>query len=319
MMPYARYAPLALAAGLCVATSISVAVAEPVRDAGGRNVDVRDASRVISIGSSVTEILYALGQSERVVAVDTTSLFPPEALKSKPNVGYYRQLSPEGVIGLAPSVILAVEGSGPKEAVSVLQAAAIPFVQIPDRFSGDGIIEKIRIVAKAVGAEAAGECLAQRVAGELQTMARLRQAITQPLRTVFILSFMNGRPMVAGRNTAADGVMHMAGAVNVFDSSEGYKLVSDEALVAGAPDAVVAMQRPGLDLDAKSVFTHAAFRPTPAASQNRFLAMDGLYMLGFGPRTAQAARELSLWLYPHLASSAAPSDMPAAGSKPCKS
>ncbi len=313
-----RNMALAVVAGAGLAAFASVSFAEPVRDAGGRNVEVADASRVISIGGSVTEILYALGQSERVVAVDTTSLFPPEALKSKPNVGYFRQLSPEGVIGLAPSVILAVEGAGPKEAVSVLQAASIPFVQVPDHFSGEGIIDKIRIVAKAVGAERAGECLAQQVAGDLQSMAALRQSIKRPMRTVFILSFMNGRPMVAGRNTAADGVMRMAGAVNAFDSFEGYKLVSDEALVAAAPEAVVAMQRPGLDLDAKAVFGHAAFRPTPAAANDRFLAMDGLYLLGFGPRTAHAARDLSLWLYPDLKSPVLPSDN-AAGSAPCKS
>src|SRR5262245_15288290 len=101
-----------------------------------------DASRIVSVGGAATEILYALGLEARVIAVDTTSLYPARALKEKPNVGYMRQLSPEGVLGLAPTLILAAEGSGPKEAVAVLEAAAVPFVQIPDRFTGDGILEK---------------------------------------------------------------------------------------------------------------------------------------------------------------------------------
>ena len=84
----------------------------------------------------------------------------------------------------------------------------------------------------------------------------------------------------------------MAGATNVFGDFEGYKIVNDEAVVAAAPEAVLAMQRSGLDLDAASVFGNAAFRETPAAVKNRFFSMEGLYMLGFGPRTARAARDL---------------------------
>ena len=291
--------------------------AAAVRDASGRTIAVDDASRIVSIGGAVTEILYALGRSDQLVAVDTTSLFPPEALKSKPNVGYFRQLSPEGVIGLAPSVILAVEGSGPKEAVAVLQSASIPMVSIPDKFDGDGIVEKIKIIAKAIDAERQGECLSRRVADDLTALASLRSGIKAPVRVIFILSFMNGRPMVAGRGTAADGLIRMAGAVNAFENFDGYKIVNDEAVLAAAPDAVIGMNGRGLDLQASSVFAHAAFRETPAARQKRFFAMDGLYMLGFGPRTARAARDLSRLLYPDNTFAELPSEAGDDIGRPC--
>lgn len=87
-------------------------------------------------------ILYALGLQKQIVAVDSTSLFPRDALKEKTNVGYLRQLSPEGVLGLNPTVIIAAEGAGPKETVEVIEQASIPFVHVPDHFSGDGIVEK---------------------------------------------------------------------------------------------------------------------------------------------------------------------------------
>ena len=148
---------IAIQMALMTALAVSVSSAATVRDASGRDVVVRDASRVVSIGGAVTEILYALGQGNRIVAVDTTSLYPPEALKTKPNVGYFRQLSPEGVIGLTPSLIIAADGAGPKEAVSVLEAASVPFVRIPDHFDDNGILEKIRIIAKATGAERQGK------------------------------------------------------------------------------------------------------------------------------------------------------------------
>ena len=71
-----------------------------VVDAGGRSVRVSDASRILSIGGDVTEIVYALGAGDRVVGVDTTSQFR-QALKEKKSVGYMRALSSEGVISVA--------------------------------------------------------------------------------------------------------------------------------------------------------------------------------------------------------------------------
>ncbi|MFN3526528.1 MAG: hemin ABC transporter substrate-binding protein, partial [Paracoccus sp. (in: a-proteobacteria)] len=54
------------------------------------------ADRVLALGGAVTEIVFALGQGERLVARDTTSSFPPE-VTDLPDVGYVRALSPEGV------------------------------------------------------------------------------------------------------------------------------------------------------------------------------------------------------------------------------
>ena len=187
----------------------------------------------------MTEILYALGLENRVIAVDTTSHYPARARADKPSVGYMRQLSAEGVLGLAPSLVLAADGSGPKETISVLEAARVPFVRVPDRFTGEGIIEKIRLIAQATGAVERGECLAKTVATDLGALATLRKHIERPLKVLFVLSFTNGRPMVAGRATAADGIITLAGAVNAITEYEGYKLVNDESVLAARPDAVL--------------------------------------------------------------------------------
>src|SRR5262245_22113483 len=76
-----------------------VADAFVIRDGAGRSVSITDPSRIVSVGGAVTEILYAIGLEDRIVAVDTTSLYPQSAT-GKPKVGYMRQLSPEGVLGL---------------------------------------------------------------------------------------------------------------------------------------------------------------------------------------------------------------------------
>jgi iron complex transport system substrate-binding protein len=84
-------------------------------------------------------------------------------------------------------------------------------------------------------------------------------------------------------------------------------------VVAANPDTVLAMQRQQDKLDSKTVFSHAAFSMTGAAAQESFIAMDGLYLLGFGPRTAAAARDLALQLYPALGREHLPSERTPAG------
>jgi iron complex transport system substrate-binding protein len=290
------------------ATASAPAAGVDIRDATGRVVNVSDPSRIVSIGGSVTEILYALGQDKRIVAIDITSLYPVTALKEKPNVGYLRQLSPEGVLGLSPTLVLAAEGAGPKEAVAVVEAASVPFVHVPDRFTGEGIVEKIKLIAAATGQDKQGECLAKSVEADLAAVTKMRAAVTKPARVIFILSFQNGRAMVAGRNTAADGIIRLGGGVNAMADFEGYKIVSDEALIATQPDSILAMERSNFQLTASDVFAHAAFSTSPAAAKKSFTSMDGLYLLGFGPRTAKAARDLAHSLYPSLETAALPSE-----------
>ena len=302
---------------LCVSAMVvcvpAAANAVTVRDASGRSVEVKDASRIVSIGGAVTEILYALGLKDRVVAVDATSLYPDEALKQKPSVGYFRALSAEGILGLNPSLVLAIDGAGPKETISVLEQAAVPLVRVPDRYDGNGIVEKIKLIAEVAGEKTRDETLACEVSGDLAAMAKLRAKVTKPRKVMFVISFLNGKPMVSGRNTAADGIIRLAGGVNAIDAYEGYKQLSDEAVIAASPDTVLVMRRPQDNLDAVTVFANAAFSATPAAAQKSFVSMDGLYLLGFGSRTGRAARDLAEQLYPGLGHEALPSERRAPG------
>lgn len=299
---------LALAAGVCVsAVPFAAARAESivVHDARGRDVAIGNRSRIVSIGGAITEILYALGLEDRIVGVDTTSLYPPKALGEKPNVGYMRQLSAEGVLGLNPQLILAIEGSGPKETLDVLDAAKIPFVSFPETYTEQGLIDKIKMVAHAMDADARGACLTAAVSGDLAELKKLRDSVKKPARVMFVMSFLNGRAMVAGHKTAANEIIKLAGGINAVDGFEGYKPVNDEAIVAAKPDVILTMQRGREQVDAQTVFANPSFALTPAAAKKSFVAMDGLYLLGFGPRTAAAARDLALSLYPDLTDKAA--------------
>ena len=128
--------------------------------------------------------------------------------------------------------------------------------------------------------------------------ARARAAIAgERPGVMFVLSMQGGRVMAAGRNTAAAAIIDLGGGRNVFDSFEGYKQVSDEAIIAAAPRAVVMMDRSGDHAAAdEELFAHPAIASTPAGATRSVLRMDGITLLGFGPRTARAIDGVSAFL-----------------------
>ncbi|AML53639.1 hemin ABC transporter substrate-binding protein [Falsihalocynthiibacter arcticus] len=267
--------------------------------AGGANAHELDAPRLVSVGGAVTEIIYALGAEDMLIARDTTSSFPEPATEL-PDVGYMRALSPEGLLSVRPDLILAEEGSGPPEMIEVMKAAEIGFVIIPNGLDSGGVVQKILAVGEALHKEAEAEALAQSVGEDLERIAKVAAGI--PLedrkKVLFILSTQGGRIMAAGANSSASAIIEMAGGVNAISSFEGYKPVTDEALLAAAPDIILMMDRGGDHaLSDEKLFAMPALSLTPAAANQQVIRMDGLYLLGFGPRTAQAATELSHALY----------------------
>lgn len=295
-----------------------------VLDCGERPAD---ASRVAVAGGSLVEILYALGEQDHIVAVDRTSNYP-EAAKQLPQIGYVRNISAEGLLSLEPTFVLGEHDTGPPEVVEQLARLGVDMLLVPEQFSVAGIRAKIRCVAAAMGADAAGEALAaallagvvglnedapgegapgqvageniatRDIAGKVAGKApghvagqAAEKAAPRP-RGVVLLGLREGAPIAAGFNTSGQGLLSMAGAVNLMDF-EGWKPVSVEVMAAASPEFIVIPNR-GVQMAGglQALLQHPALRLTPAARERRVISMDGMAMLGFGPRTVRAAAEL---------------------------
>ena len=280
------------------AAALAFALVVPVPSIAADNGAVfQDKSRVAAIGGSVTEIVYALGEEATLVARDSTSLYPEAAL-SLPDVGYMRALSPEGVLSINPTGILLLDGSGPTEAVDVLKKASVSIVTVPDGFDRAGIVTKIRVVGKALGVDDKAEKLAATVDGDIAAAEGLTAKIEQRKKVLFILSMQGGKVLASGTGTAADGIIKMAGGVNVISEFQGYKQVSDESIITAQPDVILMMDRGGDHSVANAeLFAHPAIAPTPAGASKNLVRIEGTYLLGFGPRTAGAIKDLAVALY----------------------
>ena len=80
--------------------------------------------RIITAGGSITEIVFALGRGDWVIATDSTSMFPQEAA-SLTKLGYFRQLSTEGVLAQQPTMLLGAEAAGPSVALEQIAHAGV--------------------------------------------------------------------------------------------------------------------------------------------------------------------------------------------------
>jgi iron complex transport system substrate-binding protein len=254
--------------------------------------------RILSIGGDITEILYDLGQQDKIVAVDVTSQFPPEALKEKKSVGYMRALSAEGTLSVSPTLIIASDGAGPPEVVNALKSSGVRYVDIADKPSAGGVPAKIRHIGSVVGADDAAKALASKVEAEFAALENDRKQIKTRRKALFILAIQNGRATVAGAGTSADSILQLAGVDNAAAGVNGFKPVSDEQLTEFAPDVVVMMRRGTTDdHNASQALSLPGLSQSPAAKTKSLVAMDGLYLLGFGPRAPSAARDLMKAIY----------------------
>ena len=258
---------------------------------------VAEPARVVVLGGTAAEIVAALGAQDRLVARDSTSTFP-ESLTALPDVGYLRALSPEGVLSVGPDMILAEAGAGPAEAVEVLKAAGLRYVTVPEGFGPETIAEKITVIGAALGQQQA----AARLAAEVETAvaeARAKAAAISPKkRVLFILSLQGGKVMAGGEGSAAEAIIALAGGINAATGFQGYKPMTDEAVLAATPDVILMMDRAGPGAVAlEEVKALPALAASPAVQAGAVIAMDGLKLLGFGPRTPEAAAELRAAIY----------------------
>ena len=248
--------------------------------------------RVVSIGGALTEIVYALEAQEVLVGNDTTSYYPPAA-EHLPKVGYQRALSAEGIVSLSPDLVMLTEEAGPPAVLAQLQAANIPILQLRAGRSLTDVRDAIRVIARALKKDQAGSALIDAIDRQTAELAKVTARHPTDKRVLFILQHGGGAPMAGGRETAADSIIRLSGAQNAVTEYTGYKPLTPEAAAALQPDVILTTARGLAQAGGKDALLAApGLSLTPAARTGSLIVMDALLLLGFGPRTVQAAATL---------------------------
>ena len=261
---------------LLLLTSCSHAVRHEVNDTVtddyGRTVIVNgQASRIVSASPSITEILYALGQSHRLVGRTDFCLYPPEA-DTLPSIGGISNLNVEAILALQPDLVLTASMI-PQRCVDQLQQMGVPVVCIIEKNHFEDLYGNIARIAQILHCQAAADSLItllqQRVKDEfrisnliapndsqLSTLTRRsatvsgansqqinnstnKQLNNSQLPTVYyVVGFGPTGNFTAGGSTFIDDIIQLAGGRNLAHDITGWSY-SLESLIHNDPDYIV--------------------------------------------------------------------------------
>lgn len=246
------------------------------------------AERIVSIGGDVTEIVYALGAGNELVARDSTSTHPDKATKL-PDVGYMRMLNAEGILSTKPTLVLSSDLAQPSLALQQVAQSHVKVVRVPGSPTLDTVVQKIEVIANALGRQAEGEKLITDYRNQLKAI----QGTPLHAKVLFIMSHGGMSSMAAGQNTAADSIITSAGAQNAMQGFSRYRPLSQEGIVAAAPDLLLltgdgVKTLGGID----NVWKLPGLAMTPAGKNKRVLIVDDMALLGFGLETPAALARL---------------------------
>jgi iron complex transport system substrate-binding protein len=264
-----------------------------VTDFQGRSVAIsRRPERIVSIGPSNTEFLFALGAGDRIVGDDDFSDEPPAA-KTKEHVGGVK-VNLERVVSLRPDLIVTVRFSdGTIEALSQTSAAVL----VIDPQGAADVARSATLIGLAIGADGA------KLAGDIQKQLDAVRAKTDPAPKLKVFHEVDASDPVkiytVGPGSFIDDLIKLAGGTNVFASTKSpYPTVSGEEIVRSDPDVIVLGDALyGTKID--SIASRPGWAALSAVKNKRVYAGLSVFSRP-GPRLGEAALEYAKLVHPEL-------------------
>ena len=256
---------------------------------------IAPGTRIITLFGDLTEVVYALGAQGFLVARDTASIYPPEA-EELPNLGFNQALSPEGVLAFAPTIIFGTPAAGPGETLDHVRNAGVEVVIIDQDDDLDAPAAKVRTVGAALGIPRRAEALALDIERRL---AAVQASIGETERGPQVLFlYLRGAlfQFAGGDGSPSQILIEAAGGIDAGTAAGivGFQPLTPEAVVAADPEALLLMEGGvesvgGID----GLLRIPGIAETRAGRARRFIIMDDLYLLNFGPRMPDALADLA--------------------------
>jgi len=244
------------------------------------------ASKIVSVGGSITETVVALGHGDQLIGVDLSSIYPKDVTSKLPNVGYWLSLPQEGILSLKPDIAILSAQSKPKKIVEDLPKYGIETYIIDDTPSLDSAKSKIRAVAKVLDESQKAEDIISRIDKNVAKVIESIKSKEKP-KVLFVFSRGEGTLMAAGLDTKPGVMIQLAGGENVVPSSQ-YTKISSESILKMNPDVIITSNHAG-----ESGLNENIVASTNAGINKQIYSMDMLLISGFTVRIDEALQKLS--------------------------
>jgi iron complex transport system substrate-binding protein len=270
---------------------------EPVADMLGRRVAVPARPvRVVSLAPSLTEVAYAVGAGDRLVAVTDNCDFPPE-VAGKPRIGGIYNPNFEAILSARPDLVLATTEGNREEHLRRLLALGLA-VYVVKPVDLPSVLDAIGRVGRVLAQAAETERLVAALRRDADGVARAVDGARRP-RVLYVVW---GSPLIVpGRDTLLTDLIRRAGGESVSgEEPQDYPRFSMEEALARRPERIVLGGH-----GRRSVEEHLRLWPQlrllAAAREGRVGVVDGDLTHRPGPRVIEALRELARLIHPEVA------------------
>ncbi len=289
-------APTQLPAATPTPTGISIV------DGLGREITLdRPAQKVASLAPSNTEILFAIGAGAQVIARDSFSDFPEQALAVADIGGGFGEIDTETLVSLEPDLVLAAE-INPVENVQMLEDLGLKVFYLSNPKELDGLYENLRTVARLVGHEAETEGLIESLKLRVSTIEEKVSSLQERPLVFYELDGTDpSAPWTSGPGTFIDLLLTKAGGENLGNTLDSeWVQISVEELITQNPDVILLGDYTWGGITPEDIAARPGWEVIAAVQNEQVYTFDDNLVSRPGPRMVDGLEALAELLHPEL-------------------
>ncbi len=268
-----------------------------ITDAQGVQVTIPSRpTRIVSASPAVTEMLFALGAGDRVVAVTDQCNYPAEAARLA-KIGGFWTPSVERVLGAQPDLVIGSRGN-PPDFVTILRKSGVPVMTVDPQTLSD-IFATIRRISEMIGDKPASEKLVASMQARLDAVADAIRDVPEDKRPTAFLVLQVTPPWTAGSGTFQDDAIRVAGGRNIASDLKSFTAYSTETLVAKDPDFLLLSTMNGdRERMKRDVLVSTALSHLSAVRSGHMVVLESDPLMRAGPRIVEAVEAMARTFYP---------------------
>ena len=292
---------LAMALVACIPQTAEVTTQIALVDGLEREVVLeKPAESVVSLASSNTEILYAVGAGAQVVGRDSFSDYPSEALELTDIGGGFSEYDLETIVSLDPDLVLAAEINTP-ELVQSIEDLGITVFYIKNPTDFTDLYVTLQDIAMLTGHENETEelidSLKSRVAAIEEKIAKIK---LKPTVFYELDATDMAKPYTPGPGTFHNTIIGMAGGTNIGAALDtAWAQISLEELLVQDPDFIL-LGDANWGITPESVTEREGWDTLTAVKEGKVLPFDDNLLSRPGPRLVDGLEELAKIFHPDL-------------------
>jgi len=247
---------------------------------GGTVTIAKQPHRIVSLSSTATEMLFAIGAGFQVVAVDDQSNYPSNVPKTKlsgftPNI--------EAIAGYTPDMVVAADDLG--GLVHGMQALNVPILIEPAAKNLDDSYLQIRQLGAATGHPSDADSLVAKMRSQVGAFVA---SVAKPARQLRVYHELDNTYYSATSATFIGQVYKLLGLTNIADSAttatSGYPQLSAEFIVSSNPDLIVLADTKCCQQDLRTVGARPGWGVIAAVKSGQVIGVDDDIASRWGPR-----------------------------------